>query len=162
MSTGPIQGTRLRRRLRPCARCNRRCHTTGLRGGCGGRTAGHSDWLPEPGCGLVQRPGRGMPPSDVGSRTRLPLTQLCQGLQSPWSQAHPHRALHAPAPTARPNTLSISVRNGPTECLSRTPRNATTGCRITSRSITGSGSTRPSAADPLSSDSTSCSADQGG
>ncbi|QNI63596.1 transposase [Synechococcus sp. A15-44] len=40
--------------------------------------------------------GMELPPSDVGQRSRIPLTQLCQGLQSPWPQAHPHQALHAP------------------------------------------------------------------
>ena len=36
------------------------------------------------------------------------------------------------------------------------------GYPVTCRSITGSGNTQPSAADPLSSGSTSCSADQRG
>jgi len=67
------------------------------------------------------------------------------------------------APTARPSDLSRpSARNGPMRWPSRTLRNATTGCRVTYRSINGSGSTQPSAADHLSSGSTSCSADQRG
>ncbi len=55
-----------------------------------------------------------------------------------------------------------AVRNGHMRWPSRTPRNATTGCRVTSRSITGSGSTQPSATGHLSSASVSCSADQRG
>jgi hypothetical protein len=65
--------------------------------------------------------------------------------------------LRPTASTSRP-----SVRNGPMRWPFTTPRNATTGCRVTSRSITASGGTQPSAADPLSSGSTSCSADQRG
>ena len=41
--------------------------------------------------------------------------------------------------------------NGPTECRFRTPRNVTNGCHATCRSVIGSGSTQPSAADHLSS-----------
>jgi hypothetical protein len=65
--------------------------------------------------------------------------------------------LRPTASTSRP-----CAGNGPTGCRSRTQRNAISGCRVTSRSITGSGSTQPSAVDLLSSGSTSCSADQRG
>jgi len=66
-------------------------------------------------------------------------------------------------PMARPKGSSRPFAvNGPTECRSRTRRNATNGCRATCRSITVSGSTQPSVAGHLSSDSMSCSADQRG
>jgi hypothetical protein len=52
--------------------------------------------------------------------------------------------------------------NGPTQCPSRTLISTTAGCRSTCRSITGSGSTKPSAGVHLSSDSTSSTADQCG
>jgi transposase InsO family protein len=55
-----------------------------------------------------------------------------------------------------------SAGNRPTGCRSRTQRNATSGCPATCRSITGSGSTLPSATGHLSSGLTSCSADQRG
>ena len=61
-AAGPL----CRRRLRPSPCGDRRRHAARLRGSAGGRTEGHSDRLPEPSCGLVQRPGRGVPPSDVG------------------------------------------------------------------------------------------------
>jgi hypothetical protein len=52
-----------------------------------------------------------------------------------------------PAPTARLSASSRpSVKKGPMPWPSRTPRNATTGCRDTYRSLTGSGSTQPSTA----------------
>ena len=67
------------------------------------------------------------------------------------------------APTARPSCLSrTSARNGPMRCRSRTPRSGTPGYPVISRSITGSGSTQPSAGAHPSSDSLSCSADQPG
>jgi transposase InsO family protein len=62
----------------------------------------------------------------------------------------------------RPTTSTFrpSAGNGPTGCPSRTPRNATVGGPATCRSITGLGSTQPSATAHLSSGSMSCSADQ--
>jgi len=67
------------------------------------------------------------------------------------------------APTARLSALSrLCVGNGLTRCPSTTPRNGSAGCLGISRSITPSGVTQPSADDPLSSGSTSCSADQRG
>jgi len=52
--------------------------------------------LPEPGCGLVQRPGRGMASGDERQRLGLHLQSICQSLQLPWPQANPHKASHAP------------------------------------------------------------------
>jgi len=63
-------------------------------------------------------------------------------------------------PTA--STSRLSARNGPMPCRSRTPRRGTPGYLVTCRSITGSGSTQSWAANPLSSGSMSCSADQRG
>ena len=66
-------------------------------------------------------------------------------------------------PTGRPRGLSRhSARNGPMPWFSRTLRSATDGYPVICRSITGSGSTRPSAGAHPSSDSLSCSADQPG
>jgi transposase InsO family protein len=60
------------------------------------------------------------------------------------------------------STSRPCARNGLTPCHSKTPRSETPGCPDICRSITGSGSTQPSAADPLSCGSMSCSAEQRG
>jgi hypothetical protein len=51
-----------------------------------------------------------------------------------------------------------SARNGPIRCRSRSPKRGTPGYPATCRSVTGSGSTQPSPADPPNSGSMSCSA----
>jgi hypothetical protein len=68
-----------------------------------------------------------------------------------------------PVPTLRRSASSrSSARNGPMRSRSRTPRYGTSGCCLTVQSITGSGKTQHSEADPLSSGPSSCTADQSG
>ncbi len=67
------------------------------------------------------------------------------------------RANGRPSDSSRP-----SAGTGPTECRSRTQRNATAGCPVVCRSVIVSGSAHTSGADHISSASTSCSADQCG
>ena len=72
-----------------------RRHTAGLRRGAARRAAGQSDRLLESGIGLIQRSWRRVSSGDERKRIGLNLQGLCQSLQRPQAQAHPHQALHA-------------------------------------------------------------------
>ena len=79
------------------------------------------------------------------------------GLRHIRTRPYTPRANGRPRGSSRPSAAS-----GPTPWPSKTPTSATAGCPATWRSITGSGSTRPSPGAHLSSGSLSCSTDERG
>ncbi len=105
---------------------------------------------------------RGVPPSDVGNGPAYlsrSFAKDCKALDLKHIRNRPYM----PCTNGKAERfIQTLFKNKSMRWPSRTAWNATTGCRDTSRSITGSGSTQLSPTDPLSSGSRSCSSDQRG
>lgn len=97
-----------------------------------------------------------------GHRSGRCLPPLCQGVQGLASQTHPHQALQAPNQRQSRAVYSDPMPGMGLRLAVPELRNASSGCPAACRSMTGSGSTQPSALDHLGSGPTRCSADQRG